>query len=160
MDLLKDINLADFVKRVIKSGVSSEEIDSVMSAVAAAIVALGPGAYSEDDDKGADLAAADLLDILSYANDTSYKDLVASFLHGRNVQAAVVALSVLGTFYDLTEEYAKEIAELILGVPWDPFNTVEECAAGLARAYLKEQEQPELLSALIETGEGRGLVGK
>ena len=135
-----------FEHRVIKGLASAEERNNMMSRVASALPTLDPDDFDED------MAIADLLNILSYAGDTAplYKGLVASYLHGPGIWPAIMALSVLCYFYELTQEYAQEISQLMRGVPWDPEYRVQEFATGVAATFLRKESNPVLLRTLID----------
>lgn len=135
----------NFEQRVIKGLASAEEIDTMMSNVARAL----PNLDREADD----LDIADLLNILTYARDTSYKDLVADYLYGPGTSSAYVALGILCYFYKLTARYAKQIAFIIRGAPWDTSDSLHEKVTSVAADYLRDHTEPTLLRALIETSE-------
>ena len=106
-------------------------------------------ALGELDREVEDEYIADLLDILTYAPDTRYKDEIARYLEGPGESWAVLALSVLCTFYGLTKEYKAQLARIIEGVLWDPFSSVQEYAIGVAIRFLKQQSDEVLFGALI-----------
>jgi len=157
MDQVDWQQIADYKKRIFKDKPSAEETERIMAMAAAGLKALGPAAYEQpdNDSSGNDLGspywlAVDLVDALSYANAASYKELVASFLHGKNAHAAYMALGILGYFYGVTGEYANQIAELIRGAHWDPFSTAQEKAVAVAANYLEEHEEPTCFAHLLK----------
>jgi hypothetical protein len=135
-----------FEYRVIKGLASDEERNIMMSRVASALPTLDPGDFDDSMD------ITDLLNILSYAGDTAplYKGLVASYLHGPGTTPAIMALSVLCYFYNLTPDYVQEISKLMRGVPWDSEYSVQEFATGVAGTFLRKRSEPMLLRTLIE----------
>jgi hypothetical protein len=97
-----------------------------------------------------------LLYLLGRGGDSSYRSAVEPYLEGPDDMLARLALWVLCWYWNLTAEYAKQVARFMHGVHWDESAQCRLAAIFIAGDYLAVASEPRLLKSLITLCENRG----
>ena len=101
-------------------------------------------------DRSPDRDLYTLLHILGKSGAVEYRDLVESFLHYPSWPAiSSMALRTLVSYWDLMEDYLREIKLFVRGVDWDD-DDVRIVAVSAAGRYLTGYQDKELLKLLID----------
>ena len=101
-------------------------------------------------DRSPDRDLYTLLYILGKSGAVEYRDLVESFLHYPSWPwISSMALRTLVSYWDLMEDYLREIKLFVKGVDWDD-DHVRIVAVSAAGRYLTGYQDKELLKLLID----------
>lgn len=106
---------------------------------------LDPGSSGHPGD------AYTLLHILGHAGNPSHRGIVERFLgHRDDPMVARLALEILCSYWNLTDEYLPQLMTFLRGVDWDHAGEVRQMAISVAGEYLRSRHHPEMLNTLLE----------
>ncbi len=89
--------------------------------------------------------------ILGRSGNRQYRKLVEGFLYyPSNPIISRIALNTLCNYWSFARDYLKELKTFIKGVDWDEDQDVRDIAVSCAGAFLKEEEEKELLKLIID----------
>jgi hypothetical protein len=92
-----------------------------------------------------------LLNIIGHSADTSYEDLVASYLDcADDPMLARLALQILCSFWGKTPAYLDYVRRFMRGVNWDAEDDVRQIAISIAGEYVRKTWDEDLFQELLD----------